>query len=57
MHLLTGAQICLLNVELELKREKDNAEIKITKVEDYQKMVDAEWTILYEKLDNVVQSG
>jgi len=26
-------------------------------VEDYQKMVDAEWTILYEKLDNVVQSG
>lgn len=29
-------QICLLNVELELKSEKDNAEVRIKNVADYQ---------------------
>jgi hypothetical protein len=30
------AKIALLNVELELKREKENAEIRVTNVEEYQ---------------------
>ena len=50
-------KICLLNLELELKAEKENAEVKIDKPEDYQSIVDAEWTIIYEKLDNIVKSG
>uniref|UniRef100_A0A7S3NK56 CCT-eta n=1 Tax=Aureoumbra lagunensis TaxID=44058 RepID=A0A7S3NK56_9STRA len=50
-------QLLLLNIELELKSEKDNAEIQITDPDDYQKIVDAEWTIIYEKLDACVQCG
>ena len=44
-------KIISLNVELELKAERENAEVRIEKVEDYQKIVDAEWKILYDKLD------
>ena len=53
----TNPKILLLNLELELKAEKDNAEIRINKPEEYQQIVDAEWKIIYEKLDKIVQSG
>merc|ERR1712004_94130 len=43
-------KIALLNIELELKAEKDN-------VEEYQKIVDAEWNILYDKLEKIEKSG
>ncbi|XP_023574172.1 T-complex protein 1 subunit eta [Octodon degus] len=49
--------IALLNVELELKAEKDNAEIRVHTVEDYQAIVDAEWNILYDKLEKIYNSG
>jgi len=49
--------ICLLNVELELKSEKDNAEVRIKDVSDYQAFVDAEWRIIYEKLEAIVACG
>ena len=76
--------ICLLNVELELKSEKDNAEVRIkdvavrrtpsahrpgiaaarapfshavVAVQDYQAFVDAEWKIIYDKLDAIVATG
>jgi len=49
--------ILALNLELELKSEKENAEIRIENVEDYQKIVDAEWQIIYDKLDQIVASG
>ncbi|KAL0489477.1 CCT7 [Acrasis kona] len=52
-----NAKIILLNIELELKAEKDNAEIRLTNPEDYQSIVDAEWKIIYEKLDKIVASG
>jgi T-complex protein 1 subunit eta len=35
--------VCLLNLELELKSEKENAEIRIDNPDDYQSIVDAEW--------------
>ena len=50
-------KIALLNIELELKAEKDNAEIRIDNPDDFQKIVDAEWNIIYEKLDKIVASG
>lgn len=53
----TGPKILLLNLELELKAEKDNAEVKIDKVEEFQQIIDAEWTLIYEKLDTIVKSG
>lgn len=53
----TDPKIALLNVELELKKEKENAEIRIDNVEDYQAIVDAEWDILYSKLQAIADSG
>jgi T-complex protein 1 subunit eta len=50
-------KILLLNVELELKSEKENAEVRITDPEQYQSIVDAEWQVIYDKLDNCVNSG
>ena len=48
--------IAMLNIELELKAERENAELRLDTVEEYQAVVDAEWNILYNKLDSLVQS-
>jgi len=53
----TNPKILLLNLELELKAEKDNAEVRITDPDQYQSIVDAEWKIIYEKLDLIAKSG
>jgi len=53
----TSPKIAMLNVELELKSEKENAEVRVKSVEEYQNIVDAEWNILYEKLEKIVASG
>lgn len=50
-------KIAIMNIELELKAEKDNAEIRIDNPEDYQKIVDAEWNIIYDKLGKIADSG
>ncbi|KAJ3081538.1 T-complex protein 1 subunit eta, partial [Quaeritorhiza haematococci] len=53
----TDPKILCLNVELELKAEKDNAEVRIEAVQEYQAIVDAEWSIIYEKLEKIVATG
>lgn len=50
-------KVLMLNVELELKSEKENAEVRITDPSQYQSIVDAEWQVIYDKLDACVQSG
>ena len=50
-------KILILNLELELKAEKDSAEIRLENPDDFQKIVDAEWQIIYDKLDLIVKSG
>lgn len=50
-------KIALLNIELELKAERDNAEVRVDNVREYQKIVDAEWQILYNKLAKIHESG
>nr|GLL31577.1 T-complex protein 1 subunit eta-like [Ipomoea trifida] len=52
-----NSKILLLNIELELKSEKENAEIRLSDPSQYQSIVDAEWNIIYEKLDKCVKSG
>merc|ERR1711937_830892 len=52
-----NAKILLLNLELELKAEKDNAEVRITDPDQYQQIVDAEWQIIYSKLDAIAATG
>lgn len=54
---IPNAKICLLNLELELKAERDNAEIRIDDPTAYQSLVDAEWKIIYDKLDAIVKAG
>jgi T-complex protein 1 subunit eta len=49
--------ILSLNVELELKAEKDNAEVRVDAVADYQAIVDAEWEIIYRKLQEIEKTG
>ncbi|EMG46359.1 CCT7 T-complex protein 1 subunit eta [Candida maltosa Xu316] len=50
-------KIICLNVELELKAEKDNAEVRINEVKDYQAIVDAEWQIIFNKLEAIHNTG
>lgn len=50
-------KILLLHLELELKAEKDNAEIRVKDPKQYQAIVDAEWKIIYDKLEKCVESG
>ena len=50
-------KIICLNLELELKAEKDSAEIRLTNPDDFQKIVDAEWKIIYDKLGKIIDSG
>ncbi len=53
----TNPKVLLLNLELELKSEKENAEVRVSSVADYQAIVDAEWDIIYEKLNLIVKTG
>lgn len=53
----TNPKILALNLELELKAEKDSAEIRLENPDDFQKIVDAEWTIIYDKLQKIVDTG
>lgn len=50
-------KIVCLNVELELKAEKDNAEVRVEQVSEYQAIVDAEWQIIFKKLEAVYKTG
>ncbi|CAG9860227.1 unnamed protein product [Phyllotreta striolata] len=52
-----NCRIALLNIELELKAERDNAEVRVDNIQEYQKIVDAEWNILYRKLQKIYESG
>ncbi|KAI9889152.1 MAG: T-complex protein 1 subunit eta [Vezdaea aestivalis] len=50
-------KIVCLNVELELKSEKDNAEVRVEQVSEYQAIVDAEWQIIYDKMEAIYETG
>ncbi|GJU61840.1 T-complex protein 1 subunit eta [Tanacetum coccineum] len=49
-------KILLLNIELELKSRKRKCQDKVDPLQ-YQSIVDAEWNIIYDKLDKCVKSG
>ncbi|CAL5229846.1 g13255 [Coccomyxa viridis] len=53
----TDPKVLLLNIELELKSEKENAEIRLSDPAQYQSIVDAEWNIIYDKLQKCADSG
>jgi len=46
-------KIILLDIELELKAVKDNAELRVEGHEAFVKMVEAEWNLLFDSLDKI----
>ena len=50
-------KIVCLSVELELKSEKDNAEVRVDQVSEYQAIVDAEWQIIFNKMEALYKTG
>ena len=54
---IENAKVLCLDVELELKSERDNAEIRIDNIKDFQGIVNAEWKIIYDKLKACVDLG
>lgn len=50
-------RVLLLNMELELKAERDNAEVRVENVDSYDKIVDAEWDLLFGRLQKMVDAG
>lgn len=55
--MFANPKVLLLNIELELKAEKDNAEVRLKDPKQYQSIVDAEWKIIFDKLDKCVATG
>jgi len=50
-------RVALLNIELEHKAERVNAEVRINSVAEYERVVAAEWTLLFDKLEKIASSG
>lgn len=50
-------RVIMLNIELELKAEKENAEVRVDSTKEYQAIVDAEWDIIYDKLAKICATG
>ncbi|AFP65685.1 t-complex protein1 eta SU (nucleomorph) [Chroomonas mesostigmatica CCMP1168] len=46
-------RLLILNLELEIKAEKTESEARLNHISDYKKIIDAEWSIIYEKLDRI----
>lgn len=53
----TDPKVLLLNVELELKNENTKAELRISDPKQYQSFVDAEWKLIFDKLQAAVDTG
>lgn len=54
---IENPKVILLNVELELKNENTKAELHIKDPSEYQAFVNAEWNIIFNKLDQIVKTG
>ncbi|KNH06388.1 T-complex protein 1 subunit eta-like protein [Perkinsela sp. CCAP 1560/4] len=54
---IESPRILLLNVELEMKSEADNGEVRLKNPAQFQSIVDAEWKIIMDKLEKCVALG
>jgi len=53
----TNPKIALLNIELEVKSVRENAEIRLSNLKDYQEIVDAEYKVLFDQCKAVKDAG
>jgi T-complex protein 1 subunit eta len=44
-------------LNFELESEKDNAEVRVEQVSEYQAIVDAEWQIIFQKMEALANTG
>jgi len=54
---IENPRIAVLKIELEWKSEVENSEMRISGAEEYAKVVSAEWKLITEKLDRIIESG
>lgn len=54
---IKNPKIICLNIELEYKKERENAEVRMKTVEEYQSIVDAEYKLIKDRLDQITESG
>ena len=40
-----------------IESEKDNAEVRVEQVSEYQAIVDAEWQIIFQKMEALANTG
>eukprot|EP00792_Barthelona_sp_PAP020_P005731 TRINITY_DN2775_c0_g1_i1.p1 TRINITY_DN2775_c0_g1~~TRINITY_DN2775_c0_g1_i1.p1 ORF type:complete len:573 (+),score=182.70 TRINITY_DN2775_c0_g1_i1:36-1754(+) len=50
-------KILCLNVDLELQAEDQSAEVRVDNIRDYERVVQAEWNIIFRKLDAIRDAG
>ncbi|KAF7702756.1 T-complex protein 1 subunit eta [Cucumispora dikerogammari] len=49
--------VACLDIELEWKSERDNSEARISTIESFKKFVDAEWKLITNRLDTLINKG
>ncbi|KRH94135.1 T-complex protein 1, eta subunit [Pseudoloma neurophilia] len=54
---IENPKIICLNIELEWKKERENCEIRMNNVEEYQSIVDTEWKLIKDRLDQIIETG
>lgn len=54
---IENPKIICLNIELEWKKERENSEIRMKSVEEYQQVVDTEWKLIKDRLDQIIETG
>lgn len=50
-------KIACLDIELEWKSERDNAEARISSLKSFREFVDAEWKLITDRLDTIINRG
>jgi len=56
-YLFKNPAVALIKVELEMKAERMNAEVRVNSAEEYQKVIDAEYKIFFDKCEKIAASG
>lgn len=46
-------RLLILNIELEIRAEENQGEARLNSMVNYKKIIDAEWSLIYEKLDRI----
>ncbi|KAI5180069.1 T-complex protein 1 subunit eta [Nematocida sp. AWRm80] len=54
---IDNPKIAVLKIELEWKSEVENSEMRLSNVDEYAKVVSAEWKLITDKLDQIIRTG